>query len=204
MNENDLSVSVIVSYGAFREEIGGDLSGENTSNYQDIETGVVPSVGPLDVYRVHHHCSAYSTNETWLKETAPTVAVISTGDGNVYRHPAESCLERLHDSNLSKVYWTETGAGGAPRVNDVVGGDISIEVSPNATSYTVFYNGGSSTDTYPIKGASDAALPGRCSPAVKTTGQIATWLQYRELARKRRLRLGSAHALPLYRTTATA
>ena len=107
-NENDLSLSVLVSFGAFREEIGGDLSGENTSDYQDIETGVAPSVGPLDVYKVHHHCSAYSTNGAWLKATEPTVAIISTGDGNVYRHPAESCLERLHDSDIQKVYWTET------------------------------------------------------------------------------------------------
>jgi beta-lactamase superfamily II metal-dependent hydrolase len=151
-NENDLSVSVLVSFGAFREEIGGDLSGENTSNYQDIETGVAPSVGPLDVYQVHHHCSAYSTNETWLKATEPTVAIISTGDGNGYRHPAESCLERLHDSDVKKAYWTETGAGGKPEANDVVAGDISIEVAPNATSFTVSYNNGATTDTYQVKG----------------------------------------------------
>lgn len=71
----------------------------------------------------------------------------------MYRHPAESCLERLHDSDVKKVYRTETGTGGAPNVNDVIGGDISIEVAPNATSYTVSYDNGSSTDTYTIKGA---------------------------------------------------
>src|SRR5258708_15491233 len=48
------------------------------------------------------------------------------------------------------------------------------------------------------------ASHGRCCPAEKTTGQTATWPQHRELARKRRLRLGRAHALPLYCTTATA
>jgi beta-lactamase superfamily II metal-dependent hydrolase len=159
-NENDLSVSVLVSFGDFREEIGGDLSGENTSNYQDIETDEAPSVGPIDVYKVHHHCSAYSTNEAWLKTTQPTVAIISTGDGNVYRHPAESCLERLHDSDVSKAYWTETGAGGSPGANDVIGGDIVVKVAPNATSYTVSYNNGKSTDTYQIKGsAANAAAP---------------------------------------------
>ena len=152
-NENDLSVSVLVSFGDFREEIGGDLSGENTSNYQDIETGVAPSVGPLDVYKVHHHCSAYSTNETWLKATEPTAAIISDGDGNVYRHPAVSCLERLHDSDVKKAYWTETGAGAKPGTNDVVGGDVSIEVAPNASSFSVSYDNGATTDTYKIKGA---------------------------------------------------
>jgi competence protein ComEC len=166
-NENDLSVSVLISFGGFREEIGGDLSGENTSTYQDIETGVAPSVGPIDVYKVHHHCSAYSTNDTWLKATEPTVAIISTGDGNVYRHPAESCLERLHDSDVRKVYWTETGAGGAPKVNDVVGGDISIEVVPNASSFTVSYNNGTATDTYAIKIGSGAGGTG--APVVTTS-----------------------------------
>lgn len=39
-------------------------------------------------------------------------------------------------------------------------------------------------------------LPGRCCRAGKTTGHLSTRLQHRA-ARKRRLRLGSAHALPL-------
>jgi beta-lactamase superfamily II metal-dependent hydrolase/transposase-like protein len=131
-NENDLSVSVLVSFGAFREEIGGDLSGENTSDYEDIDTGEAPSIGPIDVYKVHHHCSAYSTNETWLKDTQPTVAIISTGDGNDYGHPSESCLERLHGADVQKVYWTEKGSGGTPQAGDVIAGDVAIEVTPNA------------------------------------------------------------------------
>nr|WP_260473145.1 transposase [Edaphobacter aggregans] len=48
------------------------------------------------------------------------------------------------------------------------------------------------------------ASHGLCYPAEKTTDQAATWSQHRELARKRRLRLGSADALPLYRATAAA
>jgi hypothetical protein len=39
------------------------------------------------------------------------------------------------------------------------------------------------------------ASHGLCYPAEKTTDQTATWSQHRELARKRRLRLGSADAL---------
>lgn len=152
-NENDLSVSVLVSFGAFREEIGGDLSGDATDNYKDIETGVAPSVGVIDVYKVHHHCSSHSTNEAWLKATQPTVAIISTGDGNRYSHPAEDCLERLHEADISKAYWTEEGAGGKPdRETDVIGGDISIEVPATGTIYTVSYNNGAATDTYQIKG----------------------------------------------------
>lgn len=56
-NENDLSLSVVVAFGTFKEEIGGDLSGDNTNMYQDVETPVAPDVGKIDVYKVHHHWS---------------------------------------------------------------------------------------------------------------------------------------------------
>ena len=70
-NENDLSLTALISYDNFRAEIGGDLSGDNTETYADIETGVGPKVGQIDVYKVHHHCSSHSTNEAWLKDTKP-------------------------------------------------------------------------------------------------------------------------------------
>jgi hypothetical protein len=150
-NENDLSVAVLVSFDGFKEEIGGDLSGEKASDYQDIESPVAATVGPLDVYKVHHHCSAYSTNDAWLKATQPTVAVISTGNGNDYHHPTADCLNRLHEVEPKKIYWTEKGNGVDPVAPvDVIGGDISIVVAPKATTYTVSYGGGA-TDTYSIK-----------------------------------------------------
>jgi beta-lactamase superfamily II metal-dependent hydrolase len=153
-NENDLSVSVLVSFGGFREEIGGDLSGENTGDYQDIETGVAPSVGEIDVYKVHHHCSSHSSNSAWLNDTRPTIAVISDGNGNRYGHPASDCLQRLHEAEISKVYWTEQGAvTEIDPQRDVVGGDISIDVPAGAATFTVSYNNGGGTDTYRVKGA---------------------------------------------------
>lgn len=162
-NENDLSLSVVVSFGAFREEIGGDLSGDNTNMYQDVETPVAKDVGPIDVYKVHHHCSSHSTNHAWLDATRPTIAVISTGDGNSYQHPTEDCLTRLHEAGLQKVYWTEHGAGATPQAGiDVVAGDVRIEVAPGATSYTVSYPG-STSETYPTK-ASPSPAP---APAAK-------------------------------------
>ncbi len=88
-NENDLSLSVVVSFGTFREEIGGDLSGDNTPMYQDVETPVAPDVGKINVYKVHHHCSSHSTNDAWMAVTQPAVGVISTGVGNDYGHPTD-------------------------------------------------------------------------------------------------------------------
>jgi beta-lactamase superfamily II metal-dependent hydrolase len=164
-NENDLSLAAVISFGAFKEEIGGDLSGDNTQMYQDVETPVAPDVGKISVYKVHHHCSSHSTNDTWLVDTQPRVGIISAGDGNDYGHPTADCLERLHTHNV-KTYWTETGNGGAPEAGlDVVGGNIIVEVAPGASSFAITY-GGSHVDTYPIT-AAGGNTPGN-GPAVTT------------------------------------
>ena len=65
-NENDLSLVALVKFGDFEAAIGGDLSGFSASSYLDIETSVASSVGQIEVYKVHHHCSRYSTNDAWL------------------------------------------------------------------------------------------------------------------------------------------
>ncbi|WP_321471301.1 MBL fold metallo-hydrolase [uncultured Paludibaculum sp.] len=156
-NENDLSVAVTVAFGNFRAEIGGDLSGEDTDNYADIETVVAPNVGPLDVYKVHHHCSKYSTNANWLLTTSPTVGIISTGDTNTYGHPAPACLDRLHQAG-TKMYWTERGNGGPPTAGvDKIGKNIIVEMAPGANTYTVQYSGG--TDTHALKNTAGTPPP---------------------------------------------
>jgi beta-lactamase superfamily II metal-dependent hydrolase len=95
-NENDLSIVSVIDFGGFRVEIGGDLSGFETSSYKDIEKSVAPKVGEIDVYKVHHHCSAYSINDAWLNATKPTIAIVSAGVlNNDYGHPTLECLERV-------------------------------------------------------------------------------------------------------------
>jgi len=174
-NENDLSVSVLVHFGAFKAEIGGDLSGMNTGSYKDIETTVAPLVGRLDVYKVHHHCSSYSSNEQWLATTQPSVAVISTGDGNDYHHPAADCVARLH-AHKAAMYWTETGAGATPQAGvDVVGGNIVVEVDPGATTYTVKPTTGEGA-TYPIAGAGGGTTP--VTPVVVPPAPVTTTPKY--------------------------
>jgi beta-lactamase superfamily II metal-dependent hydrolase len=151
-NENDLSLVAVVQFDALRVEIGGDLSGFETNSYKDIETSVAPKVGEIDVYKVHHHCSAYSTNDDWLSVTKPTIAIVSAGVlNNDYGHPTQECLERLHNAGI-KTYWTELGKGAAPEPNfDVVAGNIVVESDPaTPATYLVRYESG--TITYPVKG----------------------------------------------------
>lgn len=139
--------------------------------YEDVETPVAPDVGTINVYKVHHHCSSHSTNDTWLADTHPAVGIISTGDGNDYGHPTADCLERLHTHNV-KLYWTETGNGGVPESGlDVVGGNIIVQVAPNASSFSVTY-GGTHTDSYAVAGTA-APIGGN-----STTGSISTTPKY--------------------------
>ncbi len=158
-DENDKSVVVVVEFGGFKAEFGGDLSGESTTKYKDIETSVAPMVGPIDVYKVHHHCSSHSTNPTWMATTKPTVGIISVGDGNDYGHPTEACLTRLHDAGIKKTYWTERGNGAAPdSKTDVISGSVVVEVVPNAKKYTVSYHD-HAVDEYAIAGEAEAPGP---------------------------------------------
>jgi hypothetical protein len=148
------SLVAVVHFGQFDAEIGGDLSGIDTGDYKDIETSVAPHVGEIEVYKVHHHGSRYSSNKAWLDTIKPIVAIISTGDGNTYGHPTLECLDRLHAANIKRIYWTEAGAGTDPDpTRDVVGGNIIVEVAPARTTFTVTYKG-TSTDTYAVHGAS--------------------------------------------------
>jgi beta-lactamase superfamily II metal-dependent hydrolase len=146
-NENDKSLVAVVECGEFSAVIGGDLSGYSTPSYKDIETSVGPKVGRVDVYKVNHHGSDHSTNETWLQAIRPTVGIISAGEGNSYGHPTAGCLERLHTAGL-KTSWTTVGNGAPPDpAFDVVGGNIVIEADPGGDTFTVT-TGNGRVDTY--------------------------------------------------------
>jgi beta-lactamase superfamily II metal-dependent hydrolase len=142
-DENSKSVVLKVSYGAFDEVMGGDLTGGSGN---DVETTVGPAVGDVEVYKVHHHGAATSTNDNWLTATTPEVGVICVGN-NSYGHPTADALTRLHNHNV-KTYWTETGSGASPVQGwDKVGGTIIIQADPgDGAAYTVSGNG--FTDTY--------------------------------------------------------
>jgi hypothetical protein len=149
-NENDLSLVAIVKFGTFEAELGGDLSGFKTSSYEDIETQVIPDAGQVEVYKVHHHGSAHSSNSGWLAAIKPKIAVISASKtiGRNYDHPTVECMERLHNAGVQRTYWTEEGSGATPEPGlDVVGGNIIVEVVPGSSQFTVTY-AGTQVDTY--------------------------------------------------------
>jgi beta-lactamase superfamily II metal-dependent hydrolase len=146
-DENAKSVVLKVTYGAFDEVIGGDLTGSATQG-NDVETTVGPEVGDVEIYKVHHHGSTYSSNDNWLAATTPEVGIIQCGDGNTYGHPTAGALGRLHGHGV-KTYWNETGAGVAPDPtwDKVANGTVLVQADPGASdSYIV--SGPGFNDTY--------------------------------------------------------
>lgn len=172
-NENDLSLVAVVNYGDFDAVIGGDLSGYKESYYKDIETSVAPLVGQVEVYKVNHHGSAHSTNETWIKTIKPRIGVISVGSDKNHKHPTKESLKRLHDAGV-KTYWTHSGTGAKPKAGwDKVGSNIIVEVAPNSSKFTVTYNG-DDEDTYNMWPASNPLFSPSNTLTITTTDALSS------------------------------
>jgi competence protein ComEC len=68
----------------------GDISSKIESGLDDID---------VDVLKVAHHGSKYSTSEEFLKKVTPLVSVIQVGK-NSYGHPTEEVLTRLDNFGI--------------------------------------------------------------------------------------------------------
>ncbi len=120
-DENALGLVLKVSYGSFDHEFAGDLPGEDP----DVESVVAPEVGDVEVCKVHHHGSKFSSNENWLAATSPEICILSVG-GNSYGHPTTKALTRLHAHGVD-LYWTNAGSGAAADPTwDTIAGDVIV------------------------------------------------------------------------------
>jgi beta-lactamase superfamily II metal-dependent hydrolase len=104
-DENARSVVVKISYGSLDVLVGGDL----TARGPDVESAILPSVGPVEVYKVHHHGSAGSSGARFLASISPLVSFISVAANNSYGHPSPSTVARLRSVG-SEVYQTSTNS----------------------------------------------------------------------------------------------
>lgn len=145
-SENDLSIGWVLTYRSFRYFTGGDLGGE-TTYYADSETSLGPRVGKVNVMKVNHHGSRYSTNQSFLSNLLPEVAVISVGDGNTYGHPTQATIDRLVNVNCY-IYQTETGTGGTIPSGKGTIANGTIVVRSSGSGYTVSY--GTTTVNHPL------------------------------------------------------
>jgi len=98
---NNTSIILKITYGETAFLFTGDAEGE-------AEAAVLNSGCNLSstVLKVGHHGSSDSTSFSFLREVAPSHAVISVGKDNGVGHPTKKVLERLQDAGV-KVYRTD-------------------------------------------------------------------------------------------------
>ncbi|GEM48088.1 DNA internalization-related competence protein ComEC/Rec2 [Deinococcus cellulosilyticus] len=98
--DNDNSVVLRVQRHGFSTVFLGDLSGHLENRL---------GVGPLTVLKVAHHGSRHSSNLTFLQETRPRYAVISSGK-NTYGHPHPEVLGHLQSLGVQILRTDQRGA----------------------------------------------------------------------------------------------
>ncbi len=107
-NENAYSLVLLMRYGEFEALFTGDVEKEGEEELiqvlrEEIQTSV-------EVLKVAHHGSRYSTSETFLSLIQPKVAVISCGKNNSYGHPHEETMERLSAVGSRVLVTSDSGA----------------------------------------------------------------------------------------------
>ncbi|MGI6151486.1 MAG: ComEC/Rec2 family competence protein [Christensenellales bacterium] len=100
---NEDSIVFLLEYGDFSALFTGDAGFE-------AEAAFASAAEEIDLLKVGHHGSKYSTSETLLKRTRPRIAIISAGQGNVYGFPAPETIARLNAAGAKVFTTAERGA----------------------------------------------------------------------------------------------
>ena len=105
---NASSACYLLEQGAFRILLTGDVEGQGerelTAYLEDL------SLPGVDVLKVAHHGSRYSTSQVFLQGAAPRLALVSAGRDNSYGHPHGETLARLAEAGSRVVQTPESGA----------------------------------------------------------------------------------------------
>lgn len=90
-NLNETAIVGKLKFGEFDALLTGDIGIEQE---KEIEPGEV------EVLKIAHHGSKYSSSQEFLEKISPDLAIISVGATNRYGHPASEALERLRDLDI--------------------------------------------------------------------------------------------------------
>ena len=93
-NENDKSISFVLSYADFAFYSGGDLSKE----YE--EKILLKQEQDLDLYKAGHHGSRTSTSQKVLQKFKPELVVISAAYENKFGHPHKEVVDMLGSEQI--------------------------------------------------------------------------------------------------------
>jgi len=87
-NFNKTAIVALLEFGDFQALLPADVGIEE-------EEKILSALSEVEVLKVAHHGSKYSTSERLLETIRPKLAVISVGANNRYGHPAPEVLSRL-------------------------------------------------------------------------------------------------------------
>ena len=90
-NLNNSSIVVRLDFGDTSYLFTGDIE-------ETIEEKLLDKDIDVDVLKVAHHGSDYSSSEYFLNKVSPKYAIISVGYDNKYNHPSSEVIDRLKNS----------------------------------------------------------------------------------------------------------
>ncbi|MFZ5366541.1 MAG: ComEC/Rec2 family competence protein [Patescibacteria group bacterium] len=90
-NFNETAIVSEINFGNFKVLLTGDIGVEEENQLQ---------TEPVEVLKVAHHGSKYSTSQEFLEKISPELAIISVGATNRYGHPANEVLKRLRNLDI--------------------------------------------------------------------------------------------------------
>jgi competence protein ComEC len=88
---NNNSIVIRLEYGDFSALFTGDL---DSGVEMDMIDRVLPEMLNVDMLKVPHHGSKYSSSMAFIKRTSPELAIISVACNNDYGHPHPGSLKR--------------------------------------------------------------------------------------------------------------
>ncbi|HEV8598178.1 MAG TPA: lamin tail domain-containing protein [Gemmatimonadales bacterium] len=88
-DENDMSVSLLITFAGFRYFIGGD-----TETATETKIAARDLVTDVDMYVADHHGAENGSAQGLLDDMKPNVVIISNGNRADYKHPQQSMLNR--------------------------------------------------------------------------------------------------------------
>lgn len=90
---NNTSIILKLTFGSTSFLFTGDAEAK-------VEEEILNQDIKVDVLKVGHHGSEYSTTDSFLEKVNPKYAIISVGETNSYGHPHQSVLNKLNQKNI--------------------------------------------------------------------------------------------------------
>jgi competence protein ComEC len=149
---NTDSIVLLLEAGGRRLLFTGDTTGPG-----EMAAGAALARGPpLDVLKVSHHGSRYSTTAGFVAAARPRTAVISVGD-NSYGHPSDDVVQRLRRGG-ARVFTTQKS--GAITLTVTRGGVLRWHFARSGVPITRGISRGSSSSSGGVSGGTAATAAG--------------------------------------------